>query len=254
MPAHVTLIRTSREEILRWLPDFIQLARHEQQLHPLRPRASFMVPYDVPIQSLYTFARDLADWYVGIYEALPENKPPFGRPLMLIAGGLPDRPDRPGQMNLGLWHDPQFPLVLPEIAWALEKRFPAVDAPDSPLKSFAHPFFLDGNRPTLHQSSEVRQEIQPPSEKEVRNNATPTDTSLPVSRRANSLPGAPPLSCNIWLEEQIAALEDPDDYGHLYDRWLEMYIRLRGESPADRKRSFRRAAEAIRDRQRRRRQ
>jgi hypothetical protein len=254
MPAHVTLIGTSREDIFRWLPDFIQLARHEQLLHPLRPKASMMIPYDVPIQCLYNFARDFADWYIGIYEALPENKPPFGRPLMLIAGGLPDRPDRPGEMNLGLWHDPQFPLALPEIAWALEKRFPSVDAPESPLKPFAHPIRPNWSNLARQPHTRIQHGVQPMSETGLNSAPSYTDDSPPASRRTRPLTGAPPLSCNVWLEDQISNLENPDDYGHLYEKWLEMYIDLRGEPPADRKRSFRRAAEAIRDRQRQRRQ
>lgn len=54
--------------------------------------------------------------------------------------------------------------------------------------------------------------------------------------------GAPPLACNVWLEEQMRRLPDPARYHHLYATWLEHYVTLRGYEPLDPRRSFRAAA------------
>lgn len=54
--------------------------------------------------------------------------------------------------------------------------------------------------------------------------------------------GAPPLACNVWLEEQLAQLPDPTQYHHLYTTWLAHYVTLRGYEPLDPRRSFRAAA------------
>ncbi len=54
--------------------------------------------------------------------------------------------------------------------------------------------------------------------------------------------GAPPLACNVWLEEELRRLPDPERQAHaLYEGWLERYIALRGAAPAEPRRSFRSA-------------
>ena len=54
--------------------------------------------------------------------------------------------------------------------------------------------------------------------------------------------GAPPLACNVWLEEQLRSLPEPEKYHHLYSAWLAHYVILRGYEPQDPRRSFRAAA------------
>ena len=53
--------------------------------------------------------------------------------------------------------------------------------------------------------------------------------------------GAPPLACNVWLEEQLRLLPDARRYQHLYPAWLAHYTTLRGYQPLDPRRSFRAA-------------
>jgi hypothetical protein len=53
--------------------------------------------------------------------------------------------------------------------------------------------------------------------------------------------GAPPLACNVWLEEQLRLLPNPAHHHHLYSTWLAHYITLRGYEPLDPRRSFRAA-------------
>jgi hypothetical protein len=60
-------------------------------------------------------------------------------------------------------------------------------------------------------------------------------------RRKHTAPGAPPLACNLWLEEEIGRMEGTQRYSHLFKPWLEHYRALRGYYPADPRRSFRAA-------------
>jgi hypothetical protein len=61
--------------------------------------------------------------------------------------------------------------------------------------------------------------------------------------------GAPPLACNVWLEEELRRLPDPERQAHgLYEGWLERYIALRGAAPAEPRRSFRAAVRSRLDR------
>ena len=53
--------------------------------------------------------------------------------------------------------------------------------------------------------------------------------------------GAPPLACNVWLEEQLRKLPNHARYHHLYNAWLAHYVALRGYEPLDPRRSFRAA-------------
>ncbi len=56
--------------------------------------------------------------------------------------------------------------------------------------------------------------------------------------------GAPPLACNVWLENQMSLLQNPEQYHHLYSSWLSQYAKLRGYEPVDPRRSFRAAAQS----------
>ena len=233
MPPHVTLTGVSSNDLLAWLPECIALVREELALHPLRPQPSAMLPYRPPLHHLYLFARRLARWYVGVYEVLPEAAPPFGMPLMLLAGELCDTPAAPGEVHVGIWRNVHFPLEIPEIAWLLEDRFPSKPAAASPLAPYTRPA-----------------DIRPPAPPTMGTEA-PKDPLVPgkpestAASNRHGPAGAPPLACNIWLEGQITALADPYDFTHLFAEWLRQYIALRPEPPADPRRSFRRAAEAI---------
>ena len=62
--------------------------------------------------------------------------------------------------------------------------------------------------------------------------------------------GAPPLACNRWLDAQVAKLgrgQSPERE-LVYQSWLEQYRALRGDTPADPRRSFRAALVAARRR------
>jgi len=74
-----------------------------------------------------------------------------------------------------------------------------------------------------------------------------------LEQKPSGGPGAPPLACNVWLEEQMRCLPDPKEYHHLYSAWLAHYIVLRGYEPQDPRRSFRAAARGSLRRIRRRR-
>jgi hypothetical protein len=63
-----------------------------------------------------------------------------------------------------------------------------------------------------------------------------------LAERPRTRAGAPPLACNVWLEEQLRLLRDPAQYHHLYTAWLAHYVTLRGYEPLDPRRSFRAAA------------
>ena len=68
--------------------------------------------------------------------------------------------------------------------------------------------------------------------------ASPVFTSVALLY-ANS--GAPQLACNRWLFEQFAepAFADTESAKQLYPAWLEQYRALKGDYPADPRRSFR---------------
>jgi hypothetical protein len=57
--------------------------------------------------------------------------------------------------------------------------------------------------------------------------------------------GAPPLACNRWLFDQLEtpayadATANSTDAARLYPAWIEQYRALRGDYPADPRRSFR---------------
>lgn len=69
-----------------------------------------------------------------------------------------------------------------------------------------------------------------------------------LAEKPRTRAGAPPLACNVWLEEQLRLLPDHARYHHLYPAWLAHYITLRGYEPLDPRRSFRAAARGCLDR------
>lgn len=60
--------------------------------------------------------------------------------------------------------------------------------------------------------------------------------------------GAPVLSCNVWLEEQLAHVTDRAERRKLFRPWLDRYRALRGLDPADPSRSFRAAVAGCEER------
>lgn len=63
--------------------------------------------------------------------------------------------------------------------------------------------------------------------------------------------GAPPLACNLWLDQQLLRQTTPDGHATLFPAWVEQYRALRGDYPADPRRSFRAAITGSRRRLRR---
>lgn len=246
MLPHVILVGITSDDVYAWLPDCIEFARQELALHPMRPQPIAMIPHRVPMHHLFRFARKLADWYVGIYEALPETSPPFGSPLLLL-GGSAYRSSKIGEVGIFMIRDQRFPLVLPEIAWELEERFSSVQAPGSPLAPYVRP---DDLRP-CKRTGAVSTPDESNSSKPASHDADAPEEARPLKTESLQSPaikpsvGAPPLACNLWLESQLELLPNPYDYGHLFAEWLMLYIELRGEPPADPRRSFNRAAESI---------
>lgn len=72
--------------------------------------------------------------------------------------------------------------------------------------------------------------------------------SRSASRSDSRRRGRPPLRCNLWLEEQIAALPNRRYFWHLYEEWLQRYISEQGRPPTDPRHSFREAATSCLDR------
>ena len=107
-----------------------------------------------------------------------------------------------------------FPLSIDEIRWSLQERF-RTRAPPAP-------------------STKRRQRSRSPTD----------DASSALADRTN-VTGAPPLACNVWLEQEIRKLPDKDDFNHLYEEWLARYRALKGTSPADPRSSFRAAGKTI---------
>jgi len=79
-----------------------------------------------------------------------------------------------------------------------------------------------------------------------------SSVAAPHSALSNEA-GARPLACNRWLAEQLARLGEAGapEPAALYRPWLEQYRALRGDEPADPRRSFRAALNTARRRLRR---
>jgi hypothetical protein len=244
MAPHVILCGTAPDDLLAWLPVCIQRAQQELSLHPGRPQPAAMVPHLVPLQQLYFFARELGTWFLGIYEALPDDDPPFGSPLLLLYGGLRDYAAGTNEVALRIWRHPRFPLELAEVAWLLESRFPSRPAPDSPLALYGRPADLaslcgapPGNRqppapPAAERPAEAAAELR-------------GEPSPAAGHRPPLLPAGPrrdsTLPSTLWLTEQIAALPEPVDPEPLYQDWARRYEACVGLIPRDSARSFNRA-------------
>lgn len=235
MPPHVILTDTTLDDIFAWLPDLVTQAHQELALHPLRPQPHTMLPYRVPMHELFNFARHLATWYVGVYEALPDASPPFGAPLMLIAGNLRDTASTPGELTLGLWCSRRFPLDLTEIAWLLEDHFPSRPAPASPLAPFLRPGDLKGAERTRH-----RTDADPIAHRPPPIDAPPPSAVLAAGRRA----AGAMLPSTAWLVEQLTAQPDVFDAEPLYQEWMKRYQAHTGLYPRDSARSFEKALDS----------
>lgn len=73
----------------------------------------------------------------------------------------------------------------------------------------------------------------------------PRHNGLICYEAPNGHAGAPPLSCNLWLEQEVKRIGIVPRYDRryrpLYAEWLRRYCELRGFAPVDRNRSFRAA-------------
>jgi len=237
MPPHVIITDVTFDDLFAWLPDLVTHAHHELALHPRRPQPFAMLPYKVPMHELFIFARYLATWYIGIYETLPDTSPPFGTPLMLIAGNLQDAAPVPGELTLGLWRDRRFPLDLAEIAWLLEERFPSRPAPASPLAHFVRPGDLKGAGQLRHRMDADAVAHRSPAD------GVPPPFTADIASAARRPAGAM-IPSTAWLVDQISLQPDAFDAEPLYQEWMERYQVHAGLYPRDSARSFERALDS----------
>jgi len=246
MSPHLILTGVSADDLLAWLPDCIARARQEIARHPLRPRPSAMIPCRIPAERLYLFARQMARSYVGIYEEAPSPGLPFGVPLLLLASGLCDTPDVPGELHLVIWRSAGFPLAVAEVAWLLQERFPSRLSPHSPLADFM-PHALPWEQPAWVSRRPALEGTALPA---LEGTALPAaeGTALPAAERT-ALPAAHPHSgvrpSTAWLIDQIAPLPDPIDPEPFYQAWLEQYRASEGLYPRDSARSFGRSLDTV---------
>jgi hypothetical protein len=228
MTPHMILLNVNVDLLYAWLTDCIELARQEQALNPLRPQAQRLVSARLEPQHVPYYLRSRADWFVGVYARLPVEAPPLGDPL-LIVGGYRLAEER---IAIRIYRADGFPLLLHEVAWSLEERFPVDPSHPSPVPDCWRPL-----RPPPTPA--------PPASAAAPHPGAADSTGVGASHPHAGLSGAPVLSCNSWLEAQMASLAHPDRYDHLFAEWLQRYTTLRGAPPADPRRSFRRAAERI---------
>jgi hypothetical protein len=254
MQIHAILLNTTPDDLLACLHSCTHIAHKELALHPLRPRPMAMLPHYVPLHHLFHFVREVADWCVGIYEALPETKPPFGTPLLLL-GSLRVEVADASHVPIGIWRHPMFPLDLIEVAWELENSFPSVQAPDSPLNGFLRPCDLPSVRPArpfIHRSHSM---ISPSAQVSALSSFVSSSERLPTATPGswNGAPGAslPPrglpanmLASTQWLVEQIAGQPNPADPEPFYQEWMEMHKFHTGFYPRDSDRSFNKALDS----------
>jgi|GEM_PF-2482512 len=253
MPPHVTLTGVASDDLLAWLPECIALVREELALHPLRPQPSAMLPYRPPLHHLYLFARRLARWYVGIYEVLPETAPPFGIPLMLLAGEMCDTPAAPGELHVGIWRNVHFPLDIPEIAWLIEERFPSKPAVASPLAPYTRPAELGRSAVVTTLTPTALPPVAPPGHRlpPVSISAEPSAEPSAEAVADVAAEPAPPLRrtgmrpSTEWLIAQLAALPQPADPEPFYQDWMDLYRATEGLNPRDSARSFSRTLDTV---------
>jgi hypothetical protein len=249
MKVHVILLDVTPTALYGWLQECIDLAGQELAIHPLRPRPKAMIPYHVPVHHLYHFARELADWYVGIYESLPDINPPFGNPLLLLAR-LRTSVAASNQVPIGIWCSQRFPLDKTEIAWQIEKRLPSVPAPDSPLLGFVRPADLLPGQPDGWPTN-----VRNPSSASPAPAVIPTvPTSTPILPAQSKYAAFTELGrssapnnmapSTLWLANQIAATPDPVDTEMFYQEWVECYRYHTGLIPRDSARSFDKATDS----------
>lgn len=237
MRTHAILLDVTPDDLLVWLQDCLDMAQDELALHPLRPRPKAMILYHVPLYQLYRFARELAEWCVGVYESLPETKPPFGVPLLLL-GRLRVEVAEPNHVPIGIWRQPRFPLDLVEIAWELEKRFPSVPASGSPLRDFARPADLHTGRPQRPLSAPCPSSIPLPAPP-LASIHCPNPEGAWRRFASNGM-----LPSTQWLADQLASLTDPVDPEPFYQEWAERYRQHTGLIPRDSARSFDKAIDS----------
>jgi hypothetical protein len=121
-----------------------------------------------------------------------------------------------GILRVEIASDPQFPLKGEEMIWLFRNRFPHTQRGAGGRRTGLL-LWINGYRHSDHT-------------------------------------GAPVLSCNVWLEEQLSALEDRRQRYRLFRPWLERYRQVRGIEPADPMRSFRAAMQGCERRMKKRKQ
>jgi hypothetical protein len=219
------LLNVNAELLYAWLTDCIELARQEQALNPLRPQAQRLVSARLEMQHVPYYLRSRAEWFVGVYARLPVEAPPLGDPL-LIVGGCRLAEDRIG---IRIYRADGFPLLLHEVAWSLEERFPVDPSHPSLVPDYLRP--------------QHRTVPPPPPSPPVPPAVDPAHTANPSPAQSRS--GHPRvLAVNLWLEQRMARLPDPTDYDSLFDAWEDRYLAEQGIRPRDPRRSFERAADS----------
>lgn len=216
MVDELVIVDATHDQLLRWLQDLVVLARDEQRKNPLRPQddrlagltAARIDPYQLPI---YLRARQKRIF--GIYSGPRAAASPFVPLLVRVSV----EELLPRTLRLELECDADFPVTQSEVRWHLLQRFPNHELPAAPHAG-------DGAEAGL---------LRPPGHRGRPDDADPPPGSVRV--------GAPVLSCNEWLEEQLAQCLDVEQRRALYRPWLERYRALRGYYPADPRRSFRAA-------------
>lgn len=185
-----------------WLVALADVARAEQAANALRCQAPICHVGALDLVKLPLPVRSHVHAAAGIYTRLPTAGEPFGRLLALLL--IEKVASRTVRMEIAT--EPAFALRADEIRWHLRTHF-------------AHAVRGAGGRRTGLLLTINRSE---------------------PARAGHT--GAPVLACNVWLEEQLAAL-GPGRPGRrrLFRPWLEQYHRLRGRDPVDPMRSFRAA-------------
>lgn len=198
------------DNLMDWLESMVAVALQEQAENPLRPQCPVMIPRRIPRGHLPIYARPQGKEILGVYDQLPSKADLFGWLVLIIEVEEKSK----GDLHLEISRSDDFPMSMDEIRWSLEERF-RTRAPPKPTVA-------------------LRERARSPLE----------DASAMLADRSN-VTGAPPLSCNVWLEQEIRRLPDKDDFNHLYSEWLERYQALKGTPPADPRSSFRAAGKTI---------